>query len=838
MHFTQDSSLEIFRPNTFPLMPTKQKRSSRSFLFGHAHSLATIAIFAGFSSSMAAPQTASTIQPIKNVIPYAARPLPMSDVRLAGGPLKHAQDLDADYLLKLEPDRMLYYLRQRAGLEPKAQQGYGGWDGEGRQLTGHIAGHYLSAVSYMYAATGDPRFKQRADYMVQQLKEIQDKQGDGYIGALMGTERMDGTNQLVDGKMLFNQLAHGEIRSGGFDLNGMWSPWYVQHKLYAGLRDAYRFTGNRTALEVEIKFAEWADGILSKLSDAQIQRMLSTEFGGMNEIMADLYADTGDKRWLKACDYFEHRAIVEPLARHGDILGGKHGNTQVPKLLGELKRYIYTGNETNGSAANFFWDQVVFHHSFATGGHGHDEYFGPPDKLNNVVDGRTDESCNVYNMLKMTRTLFAVHADAKYAEFQEGALFNHVLGSIDPEDGRTCYMVPVGRGVTHEYQDMFRSFTCCVGSGMESHALHADGIYYESGDKLWVNIYTPSTAEWKAAGAKLEMQTDFPEGQSASLKLTLKSRKKFTLALRRPSWAGGGFSVMLNGKAVKDLPQPGLYVELNRTWKNGDTVELVLPKTLHEEALPDNPRRIALMWGPLVLAGDLGPEERRGRGNRGPHSDAVPVFVVTEQPVANWLKPVPGKPGSFRTDGVGHEKDVDFLPFYRLHRRTYAAYWDLFTPQGWAKKAEELAATNEKQHKLELATVAYAQPGEMQPERDYNWQGEESETDRIMGRAARRGTKWFSFDLPVDTSHPMAFVVTYYSDEWRKRTFEILVDGQRVGEQTVEKDGIAPRFFDVEYAIPAELVKDKQKVTVRFQATNGNEIAAVFGIRMIRADAK
>jgi len=871
MHNLPTAGPEPFCLNPLSMILAKQKGSSPSAIFGRA-SFCVVAILAGFFSATGAAQTATPLQPIKNAIPYAARPLPLSDVRLTGGPLKRAQDLDADYLLKLELDRMLFYLRQRAGLEPKAQQGYGGWDGEGRQLTGHIAGHYLSAVSYMWAATGDPRFKERADYLVKELKEIQDKQGDGYIGALMANApRSRGTNSpasgatnsvvagntnnavgggtnnftarrnqpVVDGKQRFEDLAKGVIQSGGFDLNGMWSPWYVQHKLYAGLRDAYRFTGNRTALEVEIKFAEWADGILSKLSDAQIQRMLSTEFGGMNEIMADLYADTGDKRWLKACDYFEHRAMVEPLARHEDILGGKHGNTQVPKLLGELKRYIYTGNETNGSAANFFWDQVVFHHSFATGGHGHDEYFGPPDKLNNVVDGRTDESCNVYNMLKMTRTLFAVHADAKYAEFQERALFNHVLGSIDPEDGRTCYMVPVGRGVTHEYQDMFRSFTCCVGSGMESHALHADGIYYESGDKLWVNIYTPSTAEWKAAGAKLEMQTDFPEGQSASLKLTLKSRKKFTLALRRPSWAGGGFSVMLNGKAVKDLPPPGSYVELNRTWKNGDTVALVLPKTLHEEALPDNPRRIALMWGPLVLAGDLGPEERRGsgRGNRAAQSDAVPVFVVTEQPVANWLKPVPGKPGSFRTDGVGHEKDVDFLPFYRLHRRTYAAYWDLFTPQEWAKKAEELAATNEKQHKLELATVAYAQPGEMQPERDYNWQGEESETDRIMGRAARRGTKWFSFDLPVDPSHPMAFVVTYYRDEWRKRTFEILVDGQRVGEQTVEKDGTAPHFFDVEYAIPAELVKDKQKVTVRFQATNGNEIAAVFGVRMIRADA-
>ena len=800
-----------------------------------------------------AARAADSFHPITNAVPYMARPLPLSDVRLTGGPLKHAQDLDADYLLKLEPDRMLFYLRRRAGLEPKAEQGYGGWDGEGRQLTGHIAGHYLSAVSYMWAATGDPKFKERADYLVQQLKEVQDKQGNGYIGALMANaprNRTQATNspasprqgnrELVDGKVRFEDLGKGVIQSGGFDLNGMWSPWYVEHKLFAGLRDAYRLTGNQTALEVEIKFAEWADGILSKLDAAQIQRMLSTEFGGMNEVMADLYADTGDQRWLKACDYFEHKAVVEPLARHEDILAGKHGNTQVPKLLGELKRYIYTGNETSGSAARFFWDQVVFHHSFATGGHGHDEYFGPPDKLNNVVDGRTDESCNVYNMLKMTRDLFAIQPDVKYAEFEERALFNHVLGSIDPEDGRTCYMVPVGRGVTHEYQEMFRSFTCCVGTGMEVHAIHGDGIYYESGDKLWVNLYTPSTAEWKAADAKLEMETSFPEGDSASLKLSLKSQKEFTLALRRPSWAGEAFSVAVNGKPVTDLPQPGSYVQLKRDWKNGDSVALVLPKTLHEEPLPDNPRRVALEWGPLVLAGDLGPEERRrgGGGNRAARTDATPVFVAAEGNVANWLKPVPGSAGSFRSDGVGRDRDVDFVPFYRLHRRTYAVYWDLFTPEEWAKKAEQLAAETEKQHKLESATVAYAQPGEMQPERDFNQQGEDSEPDRIMGRAARRGTKWFSFDLPVEAGHPMSLVVTYYSDEWRKRTFEILVDGQRLAEQTVEKDGSAPHFFDAQYALPDDAVKGKQKVTIRFQATNGNEIAAVFGLRMIRADAE
>jgi hypothetical protein len=299
------------------------------------------------------PKLAPT-QVVTNAVTVLAQPLPLSAVRLTGGPLKHAQELDSAYLLQLEPDRMLFYLRKRAGLEPKAKEGYGGWDGEGRQLTGHIAGHYLSAVSYMYAATGDQRFKERADYIVRELKEIQDKQGDGYIGGLMAGVRQGGKMTLVDGKQRFEDLTKGIIESGGFDLNGMWSPWYVQHKLFAGLRDAYRLTGNRTALEVEIKFAGWADGILSKLTDAQIQKMLATEFGGMNEVMADLYGDTGDSRWLKACQYFEHRSIITPLAQHKDILAGKHANTLVPKLLGDLMYYIYTGNATNGSAANFF----------------------------------------------------------------------------------------------------------------------------------------------------------------------------------------------------------------------------------------------------------------------------------------------------------------------------------------------------------------------------------------------------------------------------------------------------------------------------------------------------
>lgn len=780
-------------------------------------------------SSLSAEESAALAKTFP--VPIVAPALPLGAVRLTGGPLKRAQDLDAAYLLRLEPDRMLQHLRERAGLTPRADSGYGGWDGGGRQLTGHIAGHYLSAVSLMYSATGDVRFKERADYIVSELKLVQDAQGDGYIGGLQAEVRVDGKKQLVEGKTRFEDLGRGVIESGGFDLNGMWSPWYVQHKLYAGLRDAYRHTGNRTALEIEVKFAEWADGILSKLSDDQIQKMLATEFGAMNEIFADLYADTGDVRWRNAYRYFEHRALVDPLAAHRDVLAGKHANTQVPKLYGELVFHVQTGEEKPGAAAKYFWDIVAHDHSYATGGHGKDEYFGPPRELSHRVDGRTAETCNTYNMLKFARTLFALRPDAKYAEFEERALYNHILASIDPEDGRTCYMVPVGRGVTREYQNMFGDFTCCVGSGMESHALHGDGLYHAAADhsKLWVNLYAPSAADWAARGARISVSTDFPEGESASLSLALAVPQTFTLALRRPSWLGTGFSVTVNGETVPAPKIESGYVELTREWSEGDRVDLLLPKTLRAEPLPDNPRRVALLWGPLVLAGDLGPEDRRiDAGSR------APVFVSDEPEVSAWLRPVSGRPGVFRSEGAGRDHDVELTPFYRLHRRTYAAYWDVFTQAEWKARAAELAIEAETLRRLEAATVAYAQPGEMQPERDFNQQGEDTSPERTMGRAGRRGRNWFSFDLPVDSSQAAALVFTYWNDEWRKRTFEILVDGERIAEQTVEKGG-EPRFFDVRHALPAPLVAGKQKVTVRFQATGGNEIAAVYGIRSIRS---
>jgi hypothetical protein len=377
---------------------------------------------------------------------------------------------------------------------------------------------------------------------------------------------------------------------------------------------------------------------------------------------------------------------------------------------------------------------------------------------------------------------------------------------------------------------------------MESHGLHGDGIYYESGDKLWVNFYAPSTANWQSTGIGIVLDTTFPEGESATVKVSTPKAKQFTLALRRPSWAGAGFSIRVNGAAVKDVSKPGSYVELKRTWKNGDTVTLVLPKTLHIEPTPDTPSRVALMWGPLVLAGDLGPErDRRGAG--GTTIGPIPSFV-SDAAVTDWLKPVADKPGNFHAAGRDNDdqtREIDLVPFYRLHRRTYAIYWDLYTSGTWKQKLAEVAAERERLRKLEAATISALQPGDTNKEKEFNQQGEETTVDRMMGRTGRRGKKWFSFDLPVEPSRPVTLVVTYNSEQRPKRSAEILINGQRIGEQAIEgspNGSAVGHFFDVDYKIPTELIKDKQKVTVRFQATTGSEIPTVFGVRTIRAGSE
>ena len=782
-----------------------------------------------------------------------AHPVPLDQVRLTGGPLQHAQQLTAAYLLSLEPDRMMAFYRVRAGLPQKAEP-YGGWDGPGRNLTGHIAGHHLSAVSLMFLATGDPRFKERADYLVGELKVVQEKNGDGYLSA------------LENGREAFGALSKGDIRSAAFDLNGLWSPWYVLHKTFAGLRDAYRHAGNRAALDVSIQFAAWAERVLAPLSDDQVQHMLNTEHGGMNEVLADLYADTGDRRWLALSLKFEHRAFTDALKRHQDNLSGKHGNCQIPKLIGSAARYGYTGDMGDIVAASFFWDRVAQHHSYATGGHGLAEYFGPPDQLGARVDGRTCESCNVYNMLKLTRRLFSLRPDAFYADFHERALFNHILGSIDDQDGRTSYMVPVGRGVQQEYQDMLRSFTCCVGTGMESHALHGDGLYYESPGAVWVNLFAPSTADCKRAGVSLKMDSGFPDGDDARLTVTASPPKTLTLSIRRPVWAGDTFRIAVNGQVLDQPPlaslreggaggrvgvpgnesaivQPSSFVEIRRTWKTGDTIDVTLPKTVHLEPTPDIRQIAAILWGPLVLAGDLGPRRAEGRG--APAAPPSPVLVAADRPVADWVVPAAARLGDFQARAVARVPgaqpatagDVSLTPFYRTDRRTYTIYFDVLTPAEFEGRVASIAADRERLQRMEAATTAFIQPGDP-AERDANYQSDQPNrgAQRANGRGSRGGAGWFSYDVTVDPTAKMTIVVTYLNELGLQPVtgkFAIQVDGTTIAH--FESNLAASGFYDAEYPVPANLTQGKSKVTVRFQ-TDGptDRIAPVFGVRVMR----
>ncbi len=740
----------------------------------------------------------------------------LADVRLLNGPFKRAMELDGKYLLMLEPDRLLSWFRKEAGLKPKGEV-YGGWEAQG--VAGHSLGHYLSACAMMFASTGDARFRDRVNYIIAELELCQKANGDGYVAA------------IPEGKRIFREVAAGDIRSKGFDLNGGWVPWYTLHKIYAGLLDAHQYTANEKALAVAIKLADWADKTVGHLTDEQFQRMLVAEHGGMNESLAELYARTGNEKYLRLSRRFHHRAVLDPLTREEDRLAGLHANTQIPKLIGLARRYELTGDETDKRAASFFWERVVHHHSYVNGGNSEAEHFGPPDKLNDRLTVNTTETCNTYNMLKLTRHLFEWRADARYADYYERALYNHILASQNPEDGMFCYFVPLKPGAEKTYSTPFDSFWCCVGSGMENHTKYGEGIYFKSGDALWVNLFIPSELSWKEKGLTVRQETRFPESDTVTL--TFNSRKPVQLALRLryPSWATGGMSVKVNGKPQAVGSKPGSYVEVRRTWKTGDRVEMKIPMSLRLEALPDNPNRAAILYGPVVLAGELGPEEEAKVGGL----VFVPAMVSENRPVAQWVKAVAGEPLTFRTQGAGQPRDVTLYPFYKMHGRRYSVYWDLFTQQQWSARSLEYAQELVRARQLELITADFAQPGAMQSERDHNMQGEHTQAGEHSSHKWRHATDggWVSFDMKVPADRGVALVVSYWGSDAGDRTFDILVDGVKVATQTLNNDKPG-QFFDVTYPIPRELTLGKQQVTVRFQARPGNTAGGLYGLRMLK----
>ncbi len=752
---------------------------------------------------------------IKPMAPPIAQPFSPRDVRLLDGPFKDGQDIACRYLLSLEADRFLANFRKEAGLEPKAKH-YGGWESQG--VSGHCGGHYLSACAMAWAASGDKRFLDRVNYFVDELALCQQANGNGYVSA------------IPNGKKIYAEVAAGDIRSSGFDLNGGWVPNYTQHKVMAGLRDAYRLAGNQKALEVSKGLGDWFEKTLSALDQAQMQKILACEHGGMNEVLADLYADTGDERYLALSRRFHHQAILDPLARREDILPGKHANTQIPKLVGLATRYEITGTADDRTAAEFFWDRVVHHHSYVTGGHCDFEHFGDPDRLNERLSPSTSETCNVNNMLKLTRHVFGWNPDASVADFYERALLNQIRSTQHP-DGRVIYNLSLKPGHYKEYQSPYDAFTCCVGTGMENHVKYGDAIYFHDDQGLWVNLYIASELNWKARGVRVRQETRWPDSSTSVLTFTCRSPSEFTIRLRRPHWALAGMEVLVNGQLQTVDAKPSSYAQIRREWRNGDRVEVRLPMTLRTESMPDNPKRLAVFYGPTLLAAKLG----EVGDPQAVQASYVPVLLTGDKPVSDWVKPVSLAAQTFKTEGVGRPGDVELVPFHRLHDRRYTVYLDVYTPDGW--HAREAAVRAEEQRKALVAarTVDEIRIGEMQPERDHNLQGQNTSAGEAMGRKWRHATDggWFSFEMKVDVTKANELLCTYWGSDAGQRNFDVLVEGTKVATQKLENKQPG-QFFDVTYGIPAELTRGKEKVTVKFQAHPNNSAGGLFGASLLR----
>jgi len=752
------------------------------------------------------------VQPKIKINAYAFN---LRDVKLLdGSPFKNAMDKDAAYLLIIEPNRLLHRFYKNAGLPTKGEV-YGGWESDG--LSGHTLGHYLSAISMFYANTGNPEFKKRVDYIVDELERCQIARKTGYVGAIPNEDT------------LFARVARGDIKSSGFDLNGGWSPWYTVHKVMAGLVDAYLYCDNEKALKVVTQMADWVNNTVKNLTEDQRLKMLMCEYGGMNDVLANIYAITGNKKYLDLSYKFYDEFVMGELAKKIDPLTGKHSNTNVPKAIGSARQFELTNTESDKTIASFFWDIMVHHHSYVIGGNSNYEYCGESNKLNDQLSDNTCETCNTYNMLKLTRHLFAWYPNSELTDFYERALYNHILSSQNPTDGMMCYFVPLRMGTIKQFSDQFNTFTCCVGSGMENHSKYVEGIYSEIKEgNLFVNLFIPSELNWKKHNAKIRIETAFPQDSKVSLTVSIKKSEKFTISIRNPKWANNGMQVMVNGKAIQAKTNAIGYIEIDRNWKDNDRIELIMPMALHTESMPDNANRIAFLYGPIVLAAQLGdsiPDPVFG----------TPVLLTDNKNVNDWLKPVKDEPLTFIMKGVGQPFNPTLKPFYSTYNKYYSVYFDYFTNTEWIARKAEYEAEKKMQQEIEKQTIDYFRIGEMQPERDHNLvASEQSYVDIALGRTGReaRRNNYFSFEMKVQPEISNSLLLTYIGDD-RDRKFDILVDGIKIAY--VEwRGGTTGKFYDKEYPIPAELLIGKSKVTIRIEANYGKTAGRVFGCRILK----
>jgi DUF1680 family protein len=732
----------------------------------------------------------------KKEVPMALQPFDLKDVRLGDGPCKAAQEANRKYLHLLDLDRLLYAFRQNAGL-PTPGEPLGGWEKPDVEVRGHFPGHFLSACALMYAGTGDEELKAKADKMVAELAKCQEKLGGGYLSAYPESflDRLESMDRVT------------------------WAPLYVIHKIMAGLLDMYQLAGNEQALDVLKQMAAHYKRRTDKLTDYQMERLLTVEFGGMSEVLHNLYGVTHDPDHLALANRYDQAAFLGPLALGRDNLSHIHGNTQIPKICGAARRYELTGEEQYRQLTEFFWDRVVNTRCYATGGTTSAEVWPEPNALAGTLSVNNQECCKTHNMLKVTRYLLRWTGDPAYADYYERAFFNGILGTQRADTGMLIYYVPLATGLAKQWGTPYDSFWCCYGTGVETFAKLGDSAYFHDDDALYVNLFIPSTVTWKDTGLRLEQVTRFPEQEGTSFALHLDKPTKLGLCIHVPYWATQGVTVKVNGEPVEAKARPTSYLRLDRTWNNGDRVEVAMPMALHAAPMPDDPELVAVMYGPVVLAG-MNP-------------DAEGYLLSDPANPTQWVEKLADAPLTFRTKGQKTPRRL--IPWYQVIDEPYGVYW-VVTKEG-SPRHTEIAAAEEARRRREARTVDRVLVGDAESERQHNLQGEKTGDGPYSNRHWRHAVDggWWSWDTKVLPDGQMTLSCTLWGSDSGNRKFDILVDGTVIATQEM-KNSKPGRFYDADYPLPLELTKGKGKVTVRFQGQPGNMAGGVFGCAVLRPE--
>ncbi|MBI5685944.1 MAG: glycoside hydrolase family 127 protein [Verrucomicrobia bacterium] len=790
--------------------------------------------FAGAAATAEIPPLATLA--VKNAAPVRAEPFDLADVRLLESPFKQARETDRAYLLELEPMRFLAFFQKHAGL--LEGDVFLGWEpkGLGGGPAKAMIGHYLSACSSMYRATGDPKLAERVNMLVAGLAKCQ--QVSGNAGLLVSNAE----------KKAFEEWAAGNLRAEGNRLNGIGIPWYDTSKLYNGLFDAYHLCGNKQSREVLVRLADWCASVVGKFDDAQLQQMLAAEHGDIADALANVYAMTGEPRHLALAKKFRHDSVFAPIAVGTDCLDMMHANTQIPKFRGYQRTHELTGEAYWGNAASNFWRFVALERSYANGGNSYHEHFHPRDKFEEAMRVTPGpETCNTYNMLRLTHHLFTETGDATKLDYYERALYNQILPSQHPRGGFTYYQ-GVLPGAYRTYSDREYIFWCCVGTGMQNHGLYGEAIYAHQGDRLLVNLFIPSELNWHEQGARITQTTAFPDEPRTKLQMKLSVPKQFTVAVRHPAWiAPGQLKLAVNGQPVPAKSRPGSYADVTREWKDGDVLSVELPMNLRTEMLPNSTSYVAVFYGPILLAAKLGREGLADEDFRGvaamPAKNKLPAaklptIVVPVAEIAAHIEKAAGDALQFKTRDLCRPVDATLVPVNRIYDERYSAYFRLTSHETWEQDKARWTAEEQRERELESLTVDEVRVGEQQPEVDHMMQSLRSQASRPgqrpdIGRLWREAVNggWFSYEMKVDPNKPMALLCTYWGGDNGPRGFNVLVNDKVIATEGIV--GSAGEFVQRLYAIPAEPTRGKSVIRVKFLAHGGKLTAKVFDCRTL-----